>query len=79
MKNETLVEFIKEKYYEQKMSAEYKLQLTKIVELEKKFIKDFSKDKWREYFNLDLEIGELHSIEIKQIVGFVIEIVKSLM
>ena len=79
MKNETLIEFIKEKYYEQKMSAEYKLQLTKIVELEKKFIKDFSKDKWREYFNLDLEIGELHSIEIEQIIGFVIETVKSLM
>lgn len=43
MKNESLVEFIKEKYYEQKMSAEYKLQLTKIVELENKFTKDFSK------------------------------------
>ena len=79
MKNKTLIEFIKEKYYEQKMSAEYKLQLTKIVELEKKFIKDFSKDKWREYFNLDLEIGELHSIEIEQIIGFVIETVKLLM
>lgn len=45
MKNETLARFIKEKYYEQKMSAEYKLQLTKIVELEDKFIKEFSKDK----------------------------------
>lgn len=43
MKNETLKEFIKEKYYEQKMSAEYELQLTKIVELEKKFTKDFIK------------------------------------
>ena len=43
MKNETLIEFIKEKYYEQKMSTEYELQLTKIVELEKKFTKDFSK------------------------------------
>ena len=41
MKNETLVEFIKEKYCEQKMSAEYELQLTKIVELENKFTKDF--------------------------------------
>ena len=56
MINKTLIEFIKEKYYEQKMSAEYELQLTKIVELEKKFTKDFSKDKWREYFNLDLAI-----------------------
>ena len=72
MKNETLVEFIKGKYYEQKMSAEYKLQLNKIVELEDKFTKDFSKAKWREYFNLDPAIGELHSIEIEQIIEFVI-------
>ncbi len=73
MKNETLVEFIKEKYYEQKISAEYKLQLTKIVELEDKFTKDFSKDKWREYFNLDLEKGQLHSLEIDQILDFAIK------
>ena len=58
------------------MSAEYELQLTKIVELENKFTKDFSKDKWREYFNLDLAIGELHSIEIEQVVEFVIKILK---
>ena len=58
MRNETLIEFIKEKYYEEKMSAEYRLQLTKIVELEDKFTKDFPKDKWREYFNLDLEKGK---------------------
>ena len=79
MKNETLIEFIKEKYYKQKMSAEYELQLTKIVELEKQFTKDFSKNKWCEYFNLDLAVGELHSIEIEQVIGFVIEAVKSLM
>ena len=78
MKNETLIEFIKEKYYEQKMSAEYELQLTKIVELEKKFSKDFSKDKWCEYFNLDLAIGELHSIEIEQVIEFTCKIFKEL-
>ena len=78
MKNETLVEFIKEKYYEQKMSAEYELQLTKIIELENKFTKDFSKDKWREYFNLDLAVGKLDSIEIDQILDFAIEIIKSI-
>ncbi len=71
MKNETLIEFIKEKYYEEKMSAEYQLQLTKIVELEDKFTKDFSKDKWREYFNLDLEKDQLHLIEIDQIIEFI--------
>ena len=73
MKNETLIEFIKEKYFEQKMSAEYKLQVNKIVELEDKFTKDFSKDKWREYFNLDLEKGQLHSLEIDQIIEFAIK------
>ena len=60
------------------MSAEYELQLTKIIELENKFTKDFSKDKWREYFNLDLAIGELHSIEIEQIIGFVIDFIKEI-
>ncbi len=76
MNNETLIEFIKEKFYEQKMSAEYQLQLTKIVELEDKFTKDFSKDKWREYFTLDLEKGQLHSLEIDQILDFAIETLK---
>lgn len=60
------------------MSVKYKLQLTKIMELEKKFTKDFSKDKWREYFNLDLAIGELHSIEIEQIIEFVIDFMKEI-
>lgn len=78
MKNETLIEFIKEKYYEQKMSVEYELQLTKIIELENKFTKDFSKDKWREYFNLDLAVGKLHSIEIEQILDFTIKILKNI-
>lgn len=78
MKNETVIEFIKEKFYEQKMLAEYKLQLTKIVELEDKFTKDFSKDKWREYFNLDLAVGKLHSIEIEQILDFTIKILKNI-
>ena len=77
MKNETFIEFIKEKYYEQKMSAEYKLQVNKIVELENKFTKDFSKDKWHEYFNLDLEKGQLHSLEIDQILDFIIDFFKN--
>ena len=43
MKNKTLVEFIKEKYYEQKMSAEYELQLTKIMDLKTNSPKIFQK------------------------------------
>lgn len=45
MDNKVLAEMIREKYYEEKISAGYKLQLNKFVDLEDKFLKDFSKDK----------------------------------
>lgn len=63
---------IREKYYEEKMSAEYKLQLNKVVEMEDKFLKNFSKDKWKEYLFLDIEKGQLHSIEVDKVIEFVI-------
>lgn len=70
MDNKVLVEMIREKYYEEKMTAEYKLQLNKVIELEDKFLKDFSKNKWKEYLYLDIEKGQLHSIEVDQIIYF---------
>ena len=73
MDNKILAEMIREKYYEEKMSAEYKLQLNRVVEMEDKFIKGFSKDKWKEYLYLDIEKGQLHSIEVDQIIEFVIK------
>ena len=74
MDNKVLAEMIREKYYEEKMSVEYKLQLNKVVEMEDKFLKDFSKDKWKEYLDLDIEKGQLHSIEVDQIIAFVINL-----
>ena len=68
MDNKVLAEMIREKYYEEKMSAEYKLQLNKVVELEDKFLKDFPKDKWKEYLYLYIEKGQLHSIGVDLIV-----------
>ena len=58
MKNKAIVQIIKDKFYEQKINAEYQLQLLKVVEFEDKFAKDFSKEKWKEYFDLSLEIGQ---------------------
>lgn len=55
MDNKILTEMIREKYYEEKMTAEYKLQLNKVVEMEDKFLKNFSKDKWKEYLYLDIK------------------------
>lgn len=72
MDNKVLVDMIREKYLEEKMTAEYKLQLNKVVEMEDKFLKNFSKDKWKEYLHLDIEKGQLHSIEVDQIIEFVI-------
>ena len=67
-----------EKYYEEKVSVEYKLQLNKVVEMEDKFLKNFSKDKWKEYLYLDIEKGQLHSIEVDQIIEFVITFFRTL-
>ncbi len=75
MNNTVLAEMIKEKYYEEKMSAEYKLQLKKVVKMEDKFLKNFSKDKWKEYLYLDIEKGQLHSVEVDQIIELVIKFI----
>ena len=74
MDNKVLAEMIREKYYEEKMTAEYKLQLNKVVKMEDKFLKNFLKDKWKEYLYLDIEKGQLHSIEVDQIIEFIIKV-----
>ena len=57
-----------------KMSAEMQLQLNKICELEDAFVKGFSKDKWKEYFNLDIEKGQLHNLEIDHVIELTFKI-----
>ena len=49
---------------EQKITAEEQLQLNKICDLEYKFVKGFSKDRWKEYFDLDIEKGCLSNMHI---------------
>ena len=49
MDNRVLADMIREKYYEQKMTAEYKLKLNKVVEMKYNFLNGFSKDKWKKY------------------------------
>lgn len=62
----------------EKMSAEIQLQLNKICELEEAFVKGFLKDKWKEYFNLDIEKGQLHNLEIDHIVEITYNLCKKL-
>ena len=58
----------------EKMSAEMKLQLNKICELEDAFVKGFSKEKWKEYFDLDIEKGQLHNLEIDHVIELTFKI-----
>ena len=62
----------------EKRTAEEQLQLNKICELEDKFVKGFSKEKWKEYFDLDIEKGQLHSLEIDQIILITYNVCKEL-
>lgn len=62
----------------EKMSAEMQLQLNKICELEDAFVKGFSKDKGKEYFNLDIEKGQLHNLEIDHVIEITYKVCKEL-
>ena len=62
----------------EKMSAEMQLQLNKICELEDAFVKGFSKEKWKEYFNLDIEKGQLHNREIDHVIEITYKVCKKL-
>lgn len=54
------------------------MQLNEICELEDKFVKGFSKEKWKEYYDLDLEKGQLHSLEIDHIIEINYKICKKI-
>ena len=58
----------------EKMTAEMQLQLNNICELEDAFVKGFSKEKWKEYFNLDIEKGQLHNLEIDHVIELTFKI-----
>ena len=63
---------------EQKITAEEQLQLNKRCDMEDKFVKGFSKDKWKEYFNLDIEKGQLHNLEIDHVIEITYKVCKEL-
>lgn len=76
MWHNVLTEMISEKYYEDEMTAEYYLQLNKVVEIEDKFLNYFLKENRKEYQYLNIEKSQLHSIEVDQIIEFVIKFLK---
>ena len=63
---------------DERQTVEEELQINKICELEDKFVKDFSKEKWKEYFDLDIEKGQLHNLEIDRVIEITYKICKEL-
>ncbi len=63
---------------EQKITAEEQLQLHKICDLEDKFVKGFSKDKWKEYFDLDIEKSCLSNMHIDKAIIVTYELCKKI-
>lgn len=75
---ENLVQLILDTYYEEKRTGEMIQQLNKVALLEEKFLKGFSKEKWNEYFDLDIEIGCFHILEVEQVIRTAIKVLKEI-
>ena len=73
-----VLRLVKDILNNEKLSAEMQLQVGKIVELEDKFTKDFSKKKRSEYLDLEIEKGQLHNIEIDHVILLTYKICKNL-
>ena len=73
-----VLQLVKDNLENEKLSAEEQLQLTKICELEDEFVKDILKENWREYFNLDIEKGQLVNLQIDQVIVITYKVRKNL-
>ncbi len=73
-----VLRLVKDILNNEKLSAEMQLQVSKIVELEDKFTKDFSKKKRSEYLDLEIEKGQLHNIEINHVIEITYKICKEM-
>ena len=75
---EEIKKLVYEHLEDRNITDEEELQLIKICEKEDSFVKDFSKDKWREYFDLDIEKGQLANLQIDQAIMITYEICKKI-
>lgn len=73
-----VLQLVKDILENEKRTAEEQLHLNKICELEDKFVKGFSKEKWKGYFDLDIEKGQLHSFEIDRVIEITFRLAKKL-
>lgn len=75
---EEIVRMVHEILEDKKLSCDEYMQLCKICEKEDLFVKDFSKDKWNKYIDLDIEKGRLFGIQIDIAISVTYELCKKL-
>ena len=73
-----IVKLVHDTLEEMKISSQEELQLNKICDMEDKFVKGFSKDKWKEYFDLYIEKGCLSNMHIDKAIIVTYELCKKL-
>lgn len=73
-----IVKLVHDTLEEMKISSQEELQLNKICDMEDKFVKGFSKDKWKEYFDLDIEKGCLSNMHIDKAIIVTYKLCKKL-
>ena len=76
MKN--LVELILEKFENEGRNGECERQLDVVVQQEEKFVKEFSKEKWKEYFDLDGEKLKYHGMRLEHVIEVAIKVLQEI-
>ena len=76
MKN--LVELILEKFENEGRNGECERQLDVVVQQEEKFVKEFSKEKWKEYFDLDSEKLKYHGMRLEHAIEVAIKVLQEI-
>lgn len=75
---DNLIELVWSKLEETKRTGEMERQLDKVVKMEDKFTKEFSKDKFGEYIDLSFETLVYEGMKIEQAIKVTIEVLKDI-
>lgn len=75
---DNLIELVWNKLEETERTGEMERQLDIIIEKEKKFTKEFSKDKFGEYLGLSFETLAYEGMKIEQAIKVTIEVLKDI-
>ena len=73
-----LVKIILDKFEQTDRTGEIERQLDKVVEKETQFVKEFSKEKWVEYFDLSGEILTYHGMRLEQAIEIAVQVCKKI-